>query len=86
MKRKSKTIIAMRGRPLSPKRTEYGKQIRKAYEGGVYTGKESKYPKIRTEDGRYMQYPDYCSKRQSDFRKGGTNGEHFKNVKRRNLR
>lgn len=27
-----KTIIAQRGRPLSPKRTEYGKAIRKDYE------------------------------------------------------
>ncbi len=32
MERKGKTVIAMRGRPLSPKRTEYGKAIRKAYE------------------------------------------------------
>ena len=41
MKRKSQTIIAMRGRPLSPKRTEYGKQIRKAYEGGYIQEKRS---------------------------------------------
>jgi len=27
-------IIAQRGRPLTPKRTEYGKRIRKDYEGG----------------------------------------------------
>jgi site-specific DNA-cytosine methylase len=34
MKRNGSTVIAMRGRPLTPKRTEYGKKIRKQYESG----------------------------------------------------
>ena len=34
-------IIAQRGRPLTPKRTEYGKRIRKDYEGGRIKEKRS---------------------------------------------
>lgn len=50
-------------------RTEYGKRIRKLYESHQISEKRGNMTQLEARtDGRYIQHPHNCSKRQSGFR------------------